>query len=375
MGGISIAIRETLERSGPGAVLAGGLLFVFGGVFFSLLNDPAASGLLFALGGLVLLPGIVGICSVGSDGRRWPALLASVLAVATALACVVLGVVSVARLAGFASRGSLLPSAVPSPVMVVFLLLGLGLGLAGVVVLPSPAHERWAGILLLVAALSYPTAIVGGYLFEPPQAKLANFLYAVFGVALLLAATRLHVPRLITDCWVPPRSAVEDGDGWTNEHVREGFDVDGSSHPGGRQSATRRLQYQKIINELRGPITPKHGRGLYDFRRRLGRLLNREAAVEQAIAEQEYMIETVTESEGEGWGSADSRLGLIAIAGIGLLAFGLGKLLATALFVAVGAQPLAASAFDLGITLVFGGGGIAVLLTVRQMLRQVEARA
>lgn len=148
-------------------------------------------------------------------------------------------------------------------------------------------------------------------------------------------------------------SAVEssgeaNGAGWTNEYVREGFDVDGAEsrvHPLGMDRRIRlaRAEYAVASGFL------GDSRALYPGIRWLGELLGREAAAEQLIAETEYVINRADDVERGGPGTRLWWLG-IAYLVVGLTgALAVGIALAAGLIVGVPRL--------LSVTVGIGGGG------------------
>lgn len=110
--------------------------------------------------------------------------------------------------------------------------------------------------------------------------------------------------------------------GWTNEHVRSGFDVDGSQssiHPIGMNWRIRLAQaiYEALGDT--GRTLSVGGRSLYPVIRQIGALLDRNRAAEQAIAEHEYVLQEMAAIERTGIGSRRWLLGWTVFIGYWLL--------------------------------------------------------
>lgn len=132
-------------------------------------------------------------------------------------------------------------------------------------------------------------------------------------------------------------SDVAASEGWTNAHVRDGFDVDGSTYRVNNLSRDWALHLHKMFYELFGAFIYRHvicnlDRWIeYPPRRLFWRVFGDERTAEQAIAESEFIKANVLETDRDGIGSTYWLLGvgvtvslLLVGAGIGWAGFLLG---------------------------------------------------
>lgn len=131
-------------------------------------------------------------------------------------------------------------------------------------------------------------------------------------------------------------SAARTSTGWTNEHVADGFDVDGSQGRVHRLSTGTRYAVARALYAFLGELYlsfARSDRSKYRLIRWLGSLSGRRHAAEQRIAEEEYVVTMVRQSDRPRRGSRDWLLGgglvlgylLAILGGMGLVfAFVLG---------------------------------------------------
>lgn len=114
--------------------------------------------------------------------------------------------------------------------------------------------------------------------------------------------------------------------GWTNEHVREGFDVDGADSRTVPMRMETRVELNRMASAVLGPALRWLLDGLYrpsyPLLRRVGDRFGKGRFVEQYVAEKEYIAEAVQDGERYGVGSRGWFGGLALLAGLVLFGFG-----------------------------------------------------
>lgn len=131
--------------------------------------------------------------------------------------------------------------------------------------------------------------------------------FPVLSLALVALGVVLRSHQPPTEGWEPYRDDVPSAPpagGWINGYVREGFDVDGSESRTSPLGMDTRLAINRFLYDGTGPVLLTLGstvyRVWYPLLRVGGRLLGREAAAEQYIAEREYVIHHLQNYERRG---------------------------------------------------------------------------
>lgn len=157
--------------------------------------------------------------------------------------------------------------------------------------------------------------------------------------------------------------------GWTNEHVADCFDVDGSQGRVHLLSTGTRYAVARALYAFLGELYlsfARSDRSKYRLVRWLGRLSGRRHAAEQRIAEEEYVLTRVRQSDRPGLRSRDWLLGGGLVVGYLLAILG-GTGLVFAFVVGV-VPPVTPSEPVIIVLTVMAGSGVAMLLLVGLLL-------
>jgi hypothetical protein len=138
-------------------------------------------------------------------------------------------------------------------------------------------------------------------------------------------------------------AASDPSDSWTNEHVREGYDVDGSESRTAPMRMETRLALNRMGTAVLGPVLwwvlAYVYRPSYSLLRAVGDALGKGGDVEQYVAEKEYVATTVRNGEDAGIGSREWFGGLALVGGLVLLGSGGGYVVGTAVAAPAGTAP------------------------------------
>lgn len=119
--------------------------------------------------------------------------------------------------------------------------------------------------------------------------------------------------------------ATQDDQRWTNEHVEEGFDVDGAADRAHLLSVDTRFAVARALYAFFGEAivaSTRSERRLYPLVRTLGEAVGRREGVEQRIAEKEYLLTEITAVDRPAVGSRAWLLGAALVGGFVLTAVG-----------------------------------------------------
>lgn len=321
------AVLSALPGSTVWSLLTGllGMMLAFVGVlgFYPRLADQAPK---LTLGGVVA-GGIPFIANLGLFAILW---VASVVDMADPGQGVIVNVLG-------ASPERLLQMVLEPVgigfVVLTFVLWPLGTAIFGAAMLLTDTYSRTLGYLLLLPIIAWIVGIGGSTaVFGDIPDWLAAIVFFIigFGFVSVWYVDRLRSIGTMREA----QGSGMDSDGWANERVRVGFEVDGSQSLIVPIGMGRRVRLAQAVYELLGETGRALNvgdRSLYPLIRRIGSVLGRERAVEQLIAEREYVLEQMTEIDRAGITSRRWWLGLVVFLATWLSLLSIGMLAAGAL--------------------------------------------
>lgn len=202
----------------------------------------------------------------------------------------------------------------------------------------SPSYA--VGAILVAAGVSLLGFFEFGSLLSDLPSGVFVVSYPVLSASLLLVGVALRSCKPPHTGWEyyrdePPSHSGSSG--WINGYVRRGFDVDGSDSRTSPLSMETRLTINRFLYEGSGVVLLTAGSTLYRVAyplvRLSGRILGRESASEQYIAEREYIIHHLRSYERQGLASEEGLVSFLLQVGF-LLLFGfLGYWLASSMVI------------------------------------------